>query len=248
MKAVILSAGRGSRMGALTADRPKCLLEVGGRTLLDMQVAALRRAGVDEIGIVTGWQAARFDGMPFRLFHNENWAHSSMVDSLACAEEWLFEGPTVVSYGDIVYAPAAVSGLLSALEPVAIAYDPHWLEQWSSRFDNPLSDAETFRLGPEGMLLEIGQIPHSIDEIEGQYMGLLKIDPDGWYAIKYELASATRLGRRTDMTGLLNGLLGRTAVGAVPAGGCWHEFDGPADLTAGLPVLRELSETLETLH
>ena len=55
MKAIILSAGQGSRLGHLTDDRPKCLIEFNGRTLLDRQLDTLDANGVDEAVVVTGF-------------------------------------------------------------------------------------------------------------------------------------------------------------------------------------------------
>ena len=57
MRGLILAAGRGSRMGPLGDDRPKCMVELNGRPLLDRQIAALRRGGVEEVGIVRGYRA-----------------------------------------------------------------------------------------------------------------------------------------------------------------------------------------------
>ena len=56
MKAIILAAGRGSRMKELTEEIPKCLLEVEDKALLDRQIESLRGAGIDEIAIVTGYK------------------------------------------------------------------------------------------------------------------------------------------------------------------------------------------------
>ena len=61
MRAVILAAGRGSRMGHLGDDRPKCLIELEGKPLIERQIAALRRGGVDEIEIVRGFRAEMID-------------------------------------------------------------------------------------------------------------------------------------------------------------------------------------------
>ena len=55
MKAIILSAGQGSRLGHLTHDRPKCLIEFNGRTLLDRQLDVLAAHGVDDVVVVTGF-------------------------------------------------------------------------------------------------------------------------------------------------------------------------------------------------
>ena len=56
MKAIILSAGQGSRLGHLTDDRPKCLIEFDGRTLLDRQLDTLAANGVNEVVVVTGFR------------------------------------------------------------------------------------------------------------------------------------------------------------------------------------------------
>lgn len=63
---------------------------------------------------------------------------------------------------------------------IAITYDPNWLELWEKRFEDPLEDAETFRLSGDSQVAEIGGQPGSISEIEGQYMGLIRFTPKGW--------------------------------------------------------------------
>src|SRR5437870_5599387 len=88
MKAIILAAGRGSRMGALTADRPKCFAEIAGRTLLSLQMQALS-ASADSIAVVRGYRAEVFDGLPLHRFDNPRWAETNMVRSLMCADPWL---------------------------------------------------------------------------------------------------------------------------------------------------------------
>ena len=57
MKGLILAAGRGSRLHELTELRPKCLLQINGRPLIEWQLSALRKSGVSPIGIVTGYKS-----------------------------------------------------------------------------------------------------------------------------------------------------------------------------------------------
>jgi choline kinase len=248
MKAVILSAGRGSRMGRLTSGCPKSLLTIAGRRLLDRQVAALTRAGVSEIAVVTGWRAEAFRGISLQFFHNADWSRSSMVQSLACADNWLMSGTTIVSYGDIVFSPAAVKAVKAEPGIIVIAYDPDWLSQWSNRFANPLADAETLRLSPSGMVTEIGSTAQSVAEIQGQYLGLLKFEPDGWLLVRDALETACRQGNRTDMTGLLGTLAARqnVMIRAIPVAGPWHEFDSPHDIQVGRSCLADLDRHLFT--
>ena len=61
MRAIILAAGRGSRLGHLGDDRPKCFVELDGKPLIEYQMAALRRGGVGEVGIVRGYRAEMID-------------------------------------------------------------------------------------------------------------------------------------------------------------------------------------------
>lgn len=233
MKAIILAAGRGSRMGAATDLRPKCLAELGGRPLLDWQVGALRQAGVDEIGIVRGYRGDLLENRGAdRLFDNPRWSQTNMVRSLVAAAEWLSVAPCVVSYSDIVYQPSAVRSLASTPAWLAITYDPNWLHLWSRRFPDPLADAETFRLAADGTVLEIGNRPRSVAEVEGQYMGLLKFTPDAWAEVERlldELPAAE--ADRLDMTSLLGRLIARgKPITAVPYVGSWGEADNQADL------------------
>lgn len=232
MKALILAAGRGSRMGGLTEDRPKCLVELGGRPLIDWQMSALARAGIDEIGIVRGYRGDRLAGHGVRHFDNPRWADSNMVVSLLAADEWLAEASIIVSYADIVYGADTVRALLAAPSaPITLSYDPDWLWLWRQRFPDPLSDAESFRLDG-GRIVDIGRRVGDLREIEGQYMGLLRFQPDGWQAVKKLLAGMSP-GEvdRLDMTSLLRRLIERgTEVRGVAAVGRWGEVDSVSDL------------------
>ena len=232
MKAIILAAGRGSRMKELTEDRPKCLVPLAGPPLLDYQVAALRGAGLDPLGVVCGWRREKLEGRGLTCFDNPRWAETNMVASLACAGEWLRQGPCIVSYSDIFYLAPAVAALAAAPGDVAITFDPAWLGLWAKRFADPLADAETFRRDPEGRVIEIGRRAASTSEIEGQYMGLLKFTPAGWSAAELawqQLEPARR--DKLDMTSLLRLLIeSGTSVYGVPTPGPWGEADSAEDL------------------
>lgn len=233
MKAIILAAGRGSRMNSLTADRPKCLIELNGETLLDRQITSLSQAGIDQIGIVVGYKADLINPIGVRKFHNERWNETNMVASLHCASEWLSEETCIVSYSDIFYQKSAVEALIDCKEDLAITYDPNWKELWEKRFDDPLDDAETFQLKSGNFLSEIGKKPSSVTEIEGQYMGLLRITPKGWAEFRrvrrYFTFERLKTIHMTDMLQMIinQGLIN---IKALPYIDDWAEFDSPSDL------------------
>lgn len=235
MKAIILAAGRGSRMLGLTDQGPKCLVEIGGKTLLERQLDALRGAGLklDQIGIVTGYRRERLTGYGLTEFVNRRWRHTNMLHSLAAARAWLETDTCIVSYSDIFYDASAVRSLLASTAPLAIAYDPAWRALWEQRFGDPLLDAETFRLHGDGSVAEIGGKPETVAQIEGQYMGLLRIAPAGWRALAAVRAAVAQPERdRLHMTGTLQRLIeaGTCPVQALPYHGIWGEADSPTDV------------------
>ena len=241
MKAIILAAGRGSRLGDLTEGKPKCLVEIFGRPLLYWQLAALRKAGISDIAIVRGYQGHTLEGFGTSLFDNPRWAETNMVMSLAAAGVWLCECPCVISYADIFYAPRAVRSLITDTTPFSLTYDNNWHTLWSQRFENPLDDAETFRAGSDGRIQTIGGKPKTIADVQGQYMGLLKIAPEGWNWVTALLADLGAAADTLDMTGMIGRLIERgCSIQGIPYNGLWGEIDNPSDIAiyqkmAGLP-------------
>lgn len=232
MKAIILAAGRGSRMKKATDEVPKCLVPVRGKPLLDWQIEALRQAGIDEIAIVTGYKRECLQGRGLVEFHNPRWETTNMVASLAIAEEWLRSEPCIISYSDIFYQPEAVTSLMECRAPLAVTYSVNWLALWEARFGDPLLDAETFRMNADGTLAQIGLKPRSLDEIEGQYMGLLRIEPTGWAVIQ-EIRNRLPAQERDSlhMTGTLQKVIEQHSlpIAAVPYSLDWGEVDNEAD-------------------
>jgi choline kinase len=233
MKAIILAAGRGSRMKGLTEDKPKCLVELHGRTLLDMQLDAIHQAGITDVGIVTGYRRELLASRGSIEFFNERWSQTNMVSSLACAGTWLAQGPCIVSYSDIFYDASAVRSLMGCDAPLAVTYDPNWLAIWSERFGDPLVDAETFRIDPDQCVVEIGNKPDSVEEVQGQYMGLLRFTPEGWQEVeRIRSEMQPQLADKIHMTGTLQKVIerGRIRLRGIPYLGKWGEVDSEVDL------------------
>ncbi len=234
MKAIILAAGRGSRMKSLTDERPKCLVELRGKPLLEWQLESLRAAGISDIAVVTGYKRELLAERGLSEFHNPRWAETNMVSSLACAESWLEGQPCIVSYSDIFYSPVAVQSLINSDAALAVTYDPNWLQLWTERFGDPLLDAETFRLTATHTLAEIGNKPQSVDDVQGQYMGLLRFTPEGWAEVvrlRAELSPQQRDSMH--MTNTLQRVIdaGRVPIAAVAYTGEWGEVDSSEDLS-----------------
>jgi L-glutamine-phosphate cytidylyltransferase len=184
-RAFILAAGTGTRLMPLTADRPKVMIELGGRTLLERQLRVMRFLGIDDITVIAGHYEKSISVSGLRKVVNPDYASTNMVVSLFCAESMMGEDvDLVVSYGDIVYQRDVLERLLSATAPIAVCIDQGWRDYWSSRMPDPLSDAETLKLGSDGRIVELGRKAVRYEDIQGQYIGLFKIRADQVGAVK----------------------------------------------------------------
>lgn len=233
MKAIILAAGRGSRLNELTQNKPKCLTKIGSLSLLERQIASITTAGIKDISIVTGYLAEELSGLNLTKYHNQNWQSTNMVMSLMEADDLLTNYECIVSYSDIFYETNAISMLVKSNFQTAITYDPKWLEKWSQRYENPLEDAETFRIQDNQLLIEIGNKPNTIEEVAGQFMGLIKISPGEWNKIKnYFYKQDEQIRKQIQLTHLLNGLIQNQIIeiAGIPFTGIWGEIDTKKDL------------------
>ena len=230
---IVLAAGRGRRMGDATAYTPKCLQVIQGRTLLDHVLEAFREAKVSNVAVVTGYRAARVEELVQLTFHNERWATTNMVASLRMADSWLSSFPCVVSYSDIFYGGTAIRRIRESDAELAVLFDRNWLSLWSQRFTDPLSDAEVFRLEDNRYIIEIGQDPRSISDVEGQFMGLWSITPPAWKRMKTLLEGMPEsLQDSIDTTSLFQRWIdaGLGPIEAIEFSGVWGEVDNETDL------------------
>ena len=250
--ALIMAAGTGSRLRPLTEDRPKCLVEVEGEPLLRTHLRVLASQGVDSVRLVAGYRADMLSNLGLPISLNERYESTNMVKSLTCALEHL-NGPMIVAYGDILYSPEVLRTLLDTPGDMAVAVDLDWREYWEQRFQDPLSDAETLRM-EDARIVEIGQKPSSLGDIQGQFMGLMRFSPRGIRALADVMTQAREIGvlgpRAFDQaytTDLLTECI-RQGHALTPARvfGGWVEIDTVKDWN--LPVTRQrVRAIIETL-
>ena len=251
MKVIILAAGQGTRLRPLTDDRPKCMVEVNGKSMIERQLDVMRGCGIkdEDITIVAGYRSdvliKKFLNTDIRVIKNEQFETTNMVCSLMCAgNQMKAEEDIIVSYGDIVYDETVFHSILSAQDTMSVIVDDGWYEYWSERCENPLDDAETLMYDDDHYLTEIGQKTTELDKVQSQYIGLMRFRGDGWKAVLQLSAEAERRSAqgealwRTDrtyakmyMTDLLQGLIDEgQKLRAVHIHRGWFEIDDCDDL------------------
>lgn len=260
MKVIILAAGQGTRLRPLTDDRPKCMVEVCGKTILERQLDTMRSCGVrdDDITIVSGYRndvlIQKFENSDIHVIVNQNFETTNMVCSLMCARKLMqTEDDIIVSYGDIIYNADVFRKILTAQDPMSVIVDDGWYGYWSERCENPLDDAETLLYDEEHYLLEIGQKTKDLNKVQSQYIGLMRFRGKGLQAVLDLSAEAERRSSqgeklwRTDrtyakmyMTDLLQGLIDEGhKLRAVHIQRGWFEIDDCDDLKVVEGQLKE---------
>ena len=144
LKAIILVAGEGARLRPYTLDRPKCLVEVDGYSLLDRQMTVLATEAIHPIVLIGGYRVEMLKRSGIELRVNPRYAETNMVWTLFCAEDDL-EGEVLLCYGDIVYSREILQTLLESKADISVAIDLDWESYWRARNENPLDDAETLK-------------------------------------------------------------------------------------------------------
>jgi choline kinase len=248
VKAIIVAAGMGRRLGSHTAEIPKCMVEVGGKSIMQRQVDALRAAGVDEINVVRGYLGDRISVPGLRFFENPDYRENNILESLFYAEPAM-AGGFVFSYSDIIYDATVTRALVAADGDYRLIIDRGWDRSYAGRHDHPVSEGE-LTLVEGGLITRVGKGLVAPEVTVGEFIGLAYFSAAAATRLRAERAAlraqrgddapfgTARTLRKAYLTDMLNHLIDRGArMIPVFIDGHWREIDTVEDL---LRVRREV--------
>ena len=119
---IILAAGFGSRLLPLTKDKPKSLIEFGGKTLLERNIEIFKKHGINEITIITGYKKEKINFTDINYIENKNFQHNSTLQSLFYAIDQI-KTSTIITYSDIIFEERILEELLSIENDIAVVVD-----------------------------------------------------------------------------------------------------------------------------
>jgi choline kinase len=229
MTAIILAAGVGRRLSPLTDGLPKCLLPVGGRSLLERMLEALQAVGLTQALVVVGHCqeqirnriGARSGTLTIRYLDNPDYAKGSLL-SLWCAREALHDD-VVVMDADVLFAPELLKRLVNSPLSSALLLDRGFAETGE--------EVKLYARGPR--VIAMGkQIKPPAYDVVGEGIGFFKCGARHVEALRACLEEVRReAGDATEYEEALDRLLRRVEVGWVDvAGRAWTEVDFPEDL------------------
>lgn len=174
MRGIILAAGKGSRLNGNGPESPKCLVTLGGETLVERQIRILRAAGIHDIVVIVGCQADRVRmvcGNGVTYVENGLYAQTNSMYSLWLARPLLFEGFVVLNC-DVVFHPVIFGDLLSA------KYEDALLLAYRDAQEPPFGEEEMKVRVRSGRVVEISK-QMDPEEADGENLGIVKFGAEG---------------------------------------------------------------------
>ena len=230
MKAVILAAGRGTRISSVSKGVPKCLLRFGEETILDYQLSALLKAGVTDFALVVGHQmemivehvAHRYSHLwdSFTFISNPRFATTNNIYSLWLAKPWVGGSGFICLNADVLLHPEIIMPAVKTRADVSMIIDPEWRD-------------ETMKVVIEdGHIIRMSKAI-TREEFSGTYLGVTTFSSSVSGFFFYKLETFINRGRVNEFFNvavermILNGIkVDFTTSLGLP----WAEIDDPTDL------------------
>lgn len=253
MKAIIVAAGPGIRLLPFTENKPKCMLEVGGKTILQRNLEVLKENGITDIVIVKGHKSDAINYPNMKYYYNPNYLENNILTSLFYAEKEMRDG-FIFSYSDILYSASVLRKLLQSKEDMSLVIDMDWAQRYKGRTLHPIDEAELVVV-EDGKVVKISKFMNPAIAY-GEFIGLAKFTRKGvetlirnykrirankWCGFKahHRFQDAVSIDKAY-LTDMLQELINRGyPIHSVDINGGWLEIDTSQDLQIARRIWKE---------
>ena len=247
-EAIILAAGKGSRLMPLTNNKPKCLVEVNSKPILEWQLYLFKKNKIP-VNIITGYLNKKILERKYELkyFFNDEYNTSNMVYSFLKArpliENCINKKDIIISYGDIIYSPQILNKLINTKDQFSCVVDINFKKYWKLRMDDIENDLESLSIDNYQNISSIGQKINDLNNVDAQYIGLIKISSkliSSILNIWDEIFNSNPLGysKNLYMTDFLQYCIDKgLKLKALKISHPWAEIDTPSDIKVAEKIL-----------
>ena len=178
LKALIVAAGLGSRLKKHTENLPKCMLDFGGKTLLQRQLDSYKKCGIKDISLIRGYKKEKIKYKGIKYFENTDYKNNNILNSIFYAEK-VINGNIIISYSDILFDQSVVQRALESNHDISVVVDIDWRGYYVGRKDHPISEAENVIFNSNNEVVKIGKINAGDQEVHGEFIGMIKLSNRG---------------------------------------------------------------------
>lgn len=232
MRVNVLAAGRGSRLDYLTQEKPKCLINFKGKKLIEHNLERIRSFHSNEnIWIVTGYKSEALLAYSKNIIFNPKWDTQNIGSSILIALEYHSDSDCLFIYSDIYYCSSALEEISHGQESAIVSVE-NWNRIWMNRFEDPITDVESYKVDVNGYVTEIGGKNPILNEIEGQFSGIFLITRIDWQRFRNNSTLNYNQIRTLDATQLLQKMIeSGIRFKNISYTGEWAEIDTIRDIT-----------------
>lgn len=177
-KALIIAASLGSRLKKHTENLPKCMLDFGGKTLLQRQLDAYKKSGIENISLIKGYKKEKIKYKGIKYYENTDYKNNNILNSIFYAEKEI-NGNIIISYSDILFDSSVVQRTIESDHDLSVVVDIDWRGYYVGRKDHPISEAENVIFNSNNEVEKIGKINTGKEEVHGEFIGMIKLSNRG---------------------------------------------------------------------
>ena len=227
MKAIILAAGRGTRIPQVTKNKPKCLIRINGKTILERQLYYLRKLKIKDIVVIKGFKKNHINYKQISYIENKNYKNNEQLDSLFSAKSE-FKEDILILFSDIIYDFSIIKKIYHQKKnSISLAVDKNWRNRYEFRFDHPVDQADKVKINKKNNITKIGK-KLKLEETNGEFLGILKVSKNGCKVIleKYKKYKKKVNTANKQIHDFLNFLIKRgVVISSTPIKGKYMEID-----------------------
>ena len=191
-KALIIAAGLGSRLKKHTENLPKCMLDFGGKTLLQRQLDSYKKFGIKDISLIRGYKKEKIRYKGIKYFENTDYKNNNILNSIFYAEK-IINGNIIISYSDILFNSSVVERTINSDHDISVVVDIDWRGYYVGRKDHPISEAENVIFNSNNEVEKIGKINTDNEEVHGEFIGMIKLNHRGCEILKQNFHRVKKL-------------------------------------------------------
>ena len=240
MKAIILAAGDGSRMGKLTQNIPKPLVILNGKSIIERQLSILKKIGITKIYIITGPHNEKFNLKNVVFINDLNHKKHDILGSLITARDYIND-EIIITYSDQIFDEKIMKSINNFKGDIGIAVDLDWEKNYENRDQHPKSEAENVLFDEKGNILELRKNIQKPNSVIGEFTGIVKLSKKGSkiFLDKYSELETSHQGKFHNSPSLEKGIISDMLQELIDSGinvepilisGKWCEIDTPQDL------------------
>jgi len=240
MKAIILSAGYGSRLGNFTKELPKSLVDINGKSIIKRQIETFRNNGIKDIIVIVGPNKDKFQLNDIEYVVDKNFHEHEQLGSLMVANKH-FQNDIVISFGDVIVDDNIMKQVIESTYDIGIAIDLKWEKNYENRTQHPKSEADLALIRSNKLI----KIKKNLDAVENhqlaEFLGIIKLSNIGSkkFLDVFERLNSSHEGKFHDassfqkayLTDMIQELIdSQIDVEPIIISGKWCEIDTKQDL------------------